>query len=125
MLKTERINDQQILAALIASGSIRAAAKSAGVAESTIRNRMADPDFRAKYDAMRGELLQEAAQGLTARLESATATMSEIMEDGQNPASVRVSAADAVLRHALRYLEAADILRRLDALEAAAQEAEP
>jgi DNA-binding MurR/RpiR family transcriptional regulator len=121
----ERINDQQILAALIASGSIRAAAKSAGVAESTIRNRMADPDFRAKYDAMRGELLQEAAQGLTARLESATATMSEIMEDGQNPASVRVSAADAVLRHALRYVEAADILRRLDALEAAAQEAEP
>lgn len=125
MLKTERINDQQILAALIANGSIRAAAKSAGVAESTIRNRMADPDFRAKYDAMRGELLQEAAQGLTARLESATATMSEIMEDGQNPASVRVSAADAVLRHALRYVEAADILRRLDALEAAAQEAEP
>ena len=119
MLKTERINDQQILAALIASGSIRAAAKSAGVAESTIRNRMADPDFRAKYDAMRGELLQEAAQGLTARLESATATMAEIMEDGQNPASVRVSAADAVLRHALRYVEAADILRRLDALEAA------
>lgn len=119
MLKTERINDQQILAALIANGSIRAAAKSAGVAESTIRNRMADPDFRAKYDALRGELLQEAAQGLTTRLESATATMTEIMEDGQNPASVRVSAADAVLRHALRYVEAADILRRLDALEAA------
>ena len=115
----ERINDQQILAALIANGSIRAAAKSAGVAESTIRNRMGDPDFRAKYDALRGELLQEAAQGLTTRLESATATMTEIMEDGQNPASVRVSAADAVLRHALRYVEAADILRRLDAREAA------
>ena len=77
----ERINDKQILAALIANGSIRAAAKSAGVAESTIRNRMADPDFRAEFDKIRGELLQEAAQGLTARLESATATMSEIMED--------------------------------------------
>ena len=115
----ERINDERILAALIANGSIRAAAKSAGVAESTIRNRMADPDFRAEFDKLRGELLQEAAQGLTARLESATATMSEIMEDGKNPASVRVSAADAVLRHALRYVEAADILRRLDALEAA------
>ena len=118
----ERINDKQILAALIANGSIRAAAKSAGVAESTIRNRMADPDFRAEFDKIRGELLQEAAQGLTARLESATATMAEIMEDGQNPASVRVSAADAVLRHALRYVEAADILRRLDALEAAQEE---
>ena len=118
----ERINDERILAALLTAGSVRAAAKSASVSEGTIRNRLSDPDFRAEFDKLRGELLQEAAQGLTAKLESATATMTEIMEDGQNPASVRVSAADAVLRHALRYVEAADILRRLDALEAAQEE---
>ena len=59
---------------------------------------------------------------MTAKLESATATMAEIMEDGQNPASVRVSAADSVLRHGLRYIEAGNILRRLDALEAAQEE---
>lgn len=117
-------SDEKILAALITAGSIRRAAQIADISESTIRNRMADPEFKAKYDKLRGDLLQEAAQGLTARLESATATMSEIMEDGQNPASVRVSAADAVLRHALRYVEAADILRRLDALEAIQEENE-
>ena len=117
-----KISDETILSALISAGSIRGAAKRANISEGTVRNRLSDPDFRAEFDKLRGELLQEAAQGLTARLESATATMAEIMEDGQNPASVRVSAADAVLRHALRYLEAADILRRLDALEAAQEE---
>ena len=117
-----KISDETILSALISAGSIRGAAKRANISEGTVRNRLSDPDFRAEFDKLRGELLQEAAQGLTARLESATATMSEIMEDGKNPASVRVSAADAVLRHALRYVEAADILRRLDALEAAQEE---
>ena len=118
----ERITDERILAALLTAGSVRAAARSANVSEATVRNRLADPDFRARYDRLRGELLQEAAAGLTAKLESATATMAEIMEDGQNPASVRVSAADAVLRHGLRYIEAGNILRRLDALEAAQEE---
>lgn len=120
-----KIDDERILSALIACGSVRAAAKSVNISEGTVRNRLADPAFRVKYDKMRGDLLQEATAGLTAKLESATATMAEIMENGQNPASVRVSAADAVLRHSLRFVEAADILRRLDALEAAAQEAEP
>ena len=122
MLHLERITDERILAALLTAGSVRAAARSANVSEATVRNRLADPDFRARYDRLRGELLQEAAAGLTAKLESATATMAEIMEDGQNPASVRVSAADAVLRHGLRYIEAGNILRRLDALEAAQEE---
>jgi hypothetical protein len=114
-----KIDDERILAALIAAGSVRRAAQIADVSESTIRNRMADPAFRAKFDKLRGDILQEATAGLTAKLESATGTMAEIMEDKQNPASVRVSAADAVLRHSLRFVECADVLRRLDALEAA------
>ena len=106
----------------------RIATKSGGGVTFGANNRRTDPcsaadcrkcPSRCEVCKRRGELLQEAAAGLTAKLESATATMAEIMEDGQNPASVRVSAADAVLRHALRYVEAADILRRLDALEAA------
>lgn len=40
------------------------------------------------------------------------------MNDAENPANVRVSAADSLLRHCLRYLATADIERRLSALEA-------
>lgn len=114
-----KIDDERILAALIAAGSVRKAARIADISESTVRNRMADPSFRAKYNELRGEMLQEAAQGLTARLGDATETLSNIMGDTKSPATVRCSAADSILRFALRYVEAADILRRLDALEAA------
>lgn len=113
-----RIDDERILAALIANGSIRAAAKAAGIAESTIRNRMADEVFRAKYDKLRSDLLQEATAGLTAKLDSATATIAEIMEDNQNPANVRLAASDALLRHCLRYFSTAELERRIEALEA-------
>ncbi len=113
-----KIDDERILAALIASGSIRAAAKAAGIAESTIRNRMADTAFRAKYDKLRFDLLQEATAGLTAKLDSATATIAEIMEDDQNPANVRLAASDSLLRHCLRYFSTAELERRIEALEA-------
>ena len=37
--------------------------------------------------------------------------------DTENAATVRVSAADSLLRHGLRYIEMGNILLRLDALE--------
>lgn len=122
MLKTERINDQQILAALIACGSIRAAAKSAGVAESTIRNRLNDPDFREMYDKAKGEILTEACDALSARLTLAVDSLCDVLEDNKSPVTAKITAADGILRHGLRYIEAANILRRLDALEAIQEE---
>ena len=116
-----KIDDERILAALIASGSIRAAAKAAGIAEGTIRNRLTDPDFRKKYDDLRGDLLQEATAGMTTRLKAATDTLAAIMEDKGNAASVRLAACDALLRHCLRYFSAAELERRLAALEALEQ----
>ena len=124
MLHLERITDERILAALLTAGSVRAAAKSASVSEGTIRNRLSDPDFRAKYDALRGDLLQEATAGMTAHLQAATETMTAIMEDTENAASVRLAACDALLRHCLRYFSATEIERRIAALEAAQGEGE-
>ena len=116
------MNDETILAALLSAGSVRAAAKIAGVAEATVRNRMADPVFRGRFDQLRGDLLQAATAGLMARLERATATMTEIMDDDTNPGSVRLAAADALFRHCLRYVTAADFERRIAALEATQNE---
>ncbi len=111
-------NDETILAALVAAGSVRRAAAVAGVSESTIRNRLKDADFRAAYDAIRGELLQDATASMLSKLETATETISDVMNDAENPANVRVSAASVLLQHCLRYLSAADFERRISALEA-------
>ncbi len=119
-----KISDETILSALISAGSIRGAAKRANISEGTVRNRLSDPDFRAKYDALRGDLLQEATAGMTAHLQAATETMTAIMEDTENAASVRLAACDALLRHCLRYFSATEIERRIAALEAAQGEGE-
>lgn len=114
-----KIDDSKILTALLTAGTVRGAAAAAGTSESTIRNRLADADFRRRYDAMRSDLLQAAASGLLAKLESATETMTEIMEDELAPDSTRLAACDALFRHCLRYVTAADFERRLRELEAA------
>ena len=115
-------NSEKILAALITCGSVRAAAKSANVSESTIRNRLADPIFREKYQSAKSAILEEACDALSARLTLAVDSLCQVLENEKNPATVRISAADSVLRHGLKYVEAANILRRLDALEEAARD---
>jgi len=112
-------NDEKILAALLTAGSVRTAATAAGVSVSTIRNRLKDSNFRAAYEAAKSDLLQTASASMLSRLNDATGTITDVMNDAETPANVRVSAADSLLRHCLRYLSAADIERRLAALEAA------
>ena len=80
---------------------------------------MNDPDFREMYDKAKGEVLTEACDALTARLTLAVDSLSDVLEDDKSPVTAKISASDSILRHGLKYLEAANILRRLDALEAA------
>ena len=113
------INDEQLIAALVTAGSVRTAASVAGVSEATIRNRLRDPDFRAAFETIKSELLQSATAAMLSKLETATETISDVMNDAQNTPNVRVSAASVLLQHCLRYLSAADFERRIAALEEA------
>lgn len=114
-----KLNNEKILAALVTCGSIRKAASIAGVSESTVRARLDDPVFRERYDKAKTAILSEACDAITARLTLAIDTLCEVLDNTENAATVRVSAADSLLRHGLRYIEAANILARLDALERA------
>ena len=111
------ISNEKIMAALIATGSVRAAAKAACVSETTIRARLNDTDFRKEYETAKGAVLTEACDSLAARLTHAVEVLVDVLDNTENAATVRVSAADSLLRHGLRYIEAANILTRLDALE--------
>ena len=111
------ISNEKIMAALIACGSVRAAARAVGVSETTVRARLNDPDFRKEYETAKGAVLEEACDSLSARLTHAVDVLVEVLDNTQTPATVRVSAADSLLRHGLRYVEVANVLRRLDALE--------
>ena len=52
--------DEKILAALIASPTIRAASEACGISETVIYGRLRDDVFRQRYDAARLELLDAA-----------------------------------------------------------------
>lgn len=111
------ISNEKIMSALIATGSVRAAAKAACISETSIRTRLNDPDFRAEYEKAKSEILTEACDALAARLTLAVDVLCDVLDSDATPATVKVSAADSILRQGLRYVEAANILRRLDALE--------
>ena len=111
------ISNEKIMAALIACGSVRAAARAVGVSETTVRARLNDPDFRKEYETAKGAVLEEACDSLSARLTHAVDVLVEVLDNTENAATVRVSAADSLLRHGLRYIEMGNILLRLDALE--------
>ena len=115
----QKLNDEKILGALLAAGSVRKAAKIADVSEATIRNRLNDEAFRIQYERAKAAVLSEACDAISARLTLAVDTLCEVLDSTETAATVRVSAADSLLRHGLRYIEAANILTRLDALEAA------
>ena len=61
--------------------------------------------------------MTEACDALAARLTLAVDVLCDVLDSDATPATVKVSAADSILRQGLRYVEAANILRRLDALE--------
>ena len=68
--------------------------------------------------AAQGALLSVASTAMADGLNDAVGALLDVIRDKDSAASVRVSAADSLLRHCCRYIESASICRRLDALEA-------
>lgn len=112
-----KLNDEQVLSALLATGSIRRAAKMLSCSETVIRSRLAKPDFSKRYQALKDELLTETADFLKTRLTTAVTVLHNIMVDAEVSPQTRLNAADAVLRQTLRYSEFSDVLERIQKLE--------
>lgn len=106
------------LAALLSEPSIRDAAKKAKLSEATLYRYLGEPDFSARYKAARREAIGHLTTRLQAKADASAAVLSEIAEDREKPASVRVSAAKAVIEYALKSHELNDLGERLDAVEA-------
>lgn len=115
----KRISDERLLSALINNGGVGGAAMVLGVSRTAIYARLKDPTFRTQFDEMQGTLLSETAMHMSNSLGGAVKALNDVINDPTAAASVRVSAADALLRHCCRYVETASVLRRLDALEQA------
>ena len=116
------VTDEKLLEMLLVHGGVGGAATALGMSRNAIYKRLQDDAFRQRYDAMQGVMLSVAASSMTEGLTDAVSALLAVIRDKNAAATVRISAADSLLRHCAKYIETASILRRLDALEQAQRE---
>ena len=115
----KRLTDEEIIAALIAEGSIKGAAASLKCTARTLYERMKKPEFKELYTQAKGEILKQATAKLQGNLCGAIDTLAEIMKDSETAKQTRVNSAVSILQYAARFTETTDILERLEAIEEA------
>lgn len=98
-----KLNDEKLVAALIAHNSVRAAAEAVGVSESVIYERMKDGDFMSLYDRARTDLLRGCVGKLSAQMGGAVDVIASVMNDADANPAVRVQAARQILDFAAKY----------------------
>jgi hypothetical protein len=114
--KGRRAADERLLVALACGATVEAAARQAGVSESTAYRRLADRDFRRRLQGVRADFVQRTAGTMTAAATEAVRTLLELLKPAAPP-PVRLGAAKAVLEIGLKVREAAELEERMTALE--------
>ena len=120
----KKVTDNDIMTALLCNGSPTAAARELGISHTTVIKRTQNPKFMAKFKECQDMLLQSAVSTMKVRLSESLDTLSQIMKNPEAPYSVRVSAADSMLRHCRGYIETSEIAQRIKELEKASSEGE-
>ena len=109
--------NEKYISALVSCGSVRGAAAVLGVSPRRVATKLKDSDFRRQYEEAKSAVLNQTVAEIVGQLTAAVRTLATVAQDETAPQTVRVSACDSLLRHGLRYLEAADFERRLRAIE--------
>lgn len=105
MAREKKATDEQIIAALLANGTLRAAAAAAGISERTIYDRMNNGDFQALYKAAKADLIRAAVFNLNNQLQTAIDTVVQVMQDENNNAAIRLQAAQTILNNAGKFAQ--------------------
>ena len=105
MAKAKATSDEQIIAALLANGTIKAASAAVGISERTLYDRMNEGEFQALYKAAKADLIRAAVFNINNQLQKAIDTVIDVMEDKDNNAAVRLQAAQTILNNAGKFSE--------------------
>jgi hypothetical protein len=108
--------DDMLILALACGATLENAAVQAGVSKSTVRRRAKDPEFVAKVQALRADMVQRTSGALTAAGTESVRTLLDLQKTTAPP-PVRLGAAKAVLEIGMKVRETAELEQRLAALE--------
>jgi hypothetical protein len=110
---------ERAIIALLSEPTLKAAAASAGISETTLWRWLREPNFKIAYQRARQEALGRATTRLAALVEVAVEALDEIVADRAVSPNVRVSAASRIIDFALKAAEIEEVQARLEKLEAA------
>ena len=105
MAREKKATDEQIIAALLANGTIQAAADAVGLSPRTIYDRMNSGDFQALYKAAKADLIRAAVFNLNNQVQAAINTVIEVMQDESNNPAIRLQAAQTILNNAGKFAQ--------------------
>lgn len=110
-----KLNDDDIILALITSKSQTEAAKKLGVTKQTITRRVSDPGFKNMYSEYRKNILNNINTQLVNSSQEAVNVLFNLMHS--NNEMIQYNACSKVLSLAQDYISMQDIIERLDRLE--------
>ena len=117
------VRQKRVLAALITSPTIKAAAEASKVGYSTVRSWIKDDEeFAAAYRSAATEIMDDAVFLARSSIMPALMTLDQIFRDSEQNGAVRSQAARTLLEFSLKLTEQSDVLERLDKLEKIMQE---
>ena len=109
---------RKAIASLLTSKTRKEAAEKAGITDRTLRSSFSDSEFVNAYKEAFSEVIEDATRQAQQSIAPALAVLREIMEDQEEQAPARISAARATLEYSLKMTETLDILGQLKELEA-------
>lgn len=109
---------EQFLAALFTHPTIKEAAGSVGISETTAWRYLQDEKFAERYRTAHRQTFEHVAVRLRQDANAAVKALREIVDDKTAPAGSRVQAARSILEAVLKSVELSDIEGRMAVLEA-------
>jgi hypothetical protein len=109
--------DQKLVLALSCGATVESAARQAGVCERTVYRRLKDPEFNAKLQAARQEMVERTANMLTAAAIESVKTLLRLQGAGV-PYAVQLGAARSIIELGTKLRESAELSARVEAIEA-------
>ena len=98
--KLPAVSDEQIIAAILQTGSTREAAEALGITPKTIYTRRTTDAFKALWYAAKADILRGATLNLNKTVARAVDTIAQIMDDKEANPAVRLQAAGMILKNA-------------------------
>lgn len=108
---------EQALLAVMSHPTLKEAARTAGISETTLWRYMKEKPFARRLGEARREAVNHANIRLQQGTSDAVSVLCELMKKDDTPAAARISAARTVLDYSSRAIEQEDLRARLDELE--------